>query len=597
MRNPSGSTLPTAWWAMLAFILSALWVTWPLATQMSTALPVGAYDNATVTLAQAWALDHMADKALGGFRDYWQAPIFHPSTGTFALSEAGPVSALIAAPMRLFSDGPGLGYNTVVLAAMALNGWAAWFLMRSLGLSSPPAMVTGLLVQLVPSIHLHLGVLPLLHLWPVLLTIAALLRWLQRPTRASAVWMGLMVAVTYLCCFHYGLLLVVILLPAGAALLRRRHLRAEVAASLCLSAAVTLLVIAPVAYGQWTWLHDAGFQRGEQSVERLAVNPLLALQSPWELWFKPWFVTVTPGPDAWYPGTLRVVVAGVGAWFGSGNLDLRTDTADTPLRVSDRPTTEASLERGTLLLGVAFVSAWAIASAPSLSLGELSLYDVLVSTIPGFGQIRNLSRAAMLAQLLLILLTGIGLGVAWQWVRRQEAKGRQRAFGAAWAVLAILAVFEMPLPRGSLYPLSSEMFTPTWTAWLADNTPEDAVLVLFPEPPTPYPPDYEPVAELMVLGRTHHRAMIGGYSSYFPADYRRVRPELMTFPSVAAIQAALQVGATHAVVYLESISETRIEESPGAAAGLERLFSDPVQGVAIYRLLSVEDAEQDEPVP
>ena len=62
MRNPSGSTLPTAWWAMLAFILSALWVTWPLATHMSTALPVGAYDNATVTLAQAWALDHMADK-------------------------------------------------------------------------------------------------------------------------------------------------------------------------------------------------------------------------------------------------------------------------------------------------------------------------------------------------------------------------------------------------------------------------------------------------------------------------------------------------------------------------------------------------------
>src|SRR5438477_7130269 len=103
-------------------ILAALVATWPLATNLSTSVPLGAEHEATVQLNNIWTLWWTADRAAHGFAHYWDAPFFYPNLGVFTYSEPMPLIGLAVAPLWGIGTPPAMIYNLALLLVLSLNG-------------------------------------------------------------------------------------------------------------------------------------------------------------------------------------------------------------------------------------------------------------------------------------------------------------------------------------------------------------------------------------------------------------------------------------------------------------------------------------------
>ena len=122
------------WWVLLAlYVVLAVLVTWPLTAHLGGSLTFGGELARTVPLLNLWTLE-WNQHAIGElYAGYWDAPIFHPVQGAFALSEPQPLTGLAFAALGWLSGNPVLAYNLVALAILALNGLAGARLARALG--------------------------------------------------------------------------------------------------------------------------------------------------------------------------------------------------------------------------------------------------------------------------------------------------------------------------------------------------------------------------------------------------------------------------------------------------------------------------------
>ncbi|MBI1879666.1 MAG: hypothetical protein HYR94_15835 [Chloroflexi bacterium] len=137
----------------LIFTLWALFLTFPLPLHLFSHIPRGSEEAATVPFFNLWTLQWNIDQQMQGYPHYWDAPIFAPDKGTFAFSEPQPLSAVLATPLWLVFQSPALGFNTVVILFLTLNGWFAYWLLRSWRLPHLPCLLAGLLMQSLP-VHL-----------------------------------------------------------------------------------------------------------------------------------------------------------------------------------------------------------------------------------------------------------------------------------------------------------------------------------------------------------------------------------------------------------------------------------------------------------
>ena len=101
-----------AWSALVvgSCILAALVATWPLATTLLTAVPLGTEHESTVPLLNIWTFWWNADQAAHGFAHYWDAPFFFPFNGVFTYSEPQPLIGLVS-PLWAVSAPPAIIYN------------------------------------------------------------------------------------------------------------------------------------------------------------------------------------------------------------------------------------------------------------------------------------------------------------------------------------------------------------------------------------------------------------------------------------------------------------------------------------------------------
>ena len=91
-------------------------LTWPLALHVGDRLAYGAEPTTTVPLFNLWTLRWNQDRLGHGLSGYWDAPIFHPASGSFALSEPQPLTGLVFAPISWVTGNPVLAFNVVALA-------------------------------------------------------------------------------------------------------------------------------------------------------------------------------------------------------------------------------------------------------------------------------------------------------------------------------------------------------------------------------------------------------------------------------------------------------------------------------------------------
>lgn len=548
----------------------------PLVTDLARTVPMGTEGYTTVPYAMAWTFWWQADRLAHGLVGFWDAPIFHPTEHTFALSETNTLGALLMAPVTLLSGSHALGHNLFLLLALALNGFSASRLLMAIGARRLVALAGGAAVLMLPQPHQEIGVLPLVPVFGIVWSLHALLRWTRRPTWGSGALVGLALAVTYLLCFQYALFLVVMVGALGWLFLRRDLLRPRPLATLLLGAVLSGGLVAPVVTAQvGAVTEEAGFTRKKKKVEGLACEPRHYARTPWRQAIRPPGIGVAkePGWKAFYPGTARIVLAVMGLTWALGR---------------------RRAWRWAWFLGGGALLAYAFSLGPHLALGGANLWEIMAEWVPGYSKVRSVNRWSVFFELFIVLLAGFGLqAVVDRLVGRPPegadggflpARGRRRAgWALASLVLAGLLVAEIVPPPQRLQPVPSLEEHAGWGTWIQENTPEDAVLAFLPFSSGGHVKVYQDDAAWMMLGPAYRRAMVNGYSSYFPKPFRQLKKDLEGFPTREGVEALQEVGVGWVVLDQEEYPSHLLGGYPGGDA-LTLRFQDDRVGLDVYEL-------------
>src|SRR3954466_6635753 len=137
-RMKSSSNLRVIGLATLGYIALSIAYTWPLPVRLGDV----AHDYGD-PLLNTWIL-WWTTKAVPLTAHWWNAPIFYPSSGTFAFSEHLLGQAPLSAPLIALTGSALFGYNVTLLASYVFSGLGAYFLAYTLTRRHDAAFVAGL---------------------------------------------------------------------------------------------------------------------------------------------------------------------------------------------------------------------------------------------------------------------------------------------------------------------------------------------------------------------------------------------------------------------------------------------------------------------
>jgi hypothetical protein len=519
--------------SIVLYLLGAVSLTWPLAANMHTHLPMGTESSATVPLFNLWALEWHSLQAQAGYPSFWDAPIFHPQAGTIALSEPHWGIGGAYTLFRALLGSPAAAYNLLLLAIITLNGAAGYYLGWRVSERPIPALVCGWLAQTLPFVHHELGVLQLTIIFPPLLALAAFYALVMTLKPRYALSMGLWCGMTALTSGYYAAFLAV-LLPLGTIAAPKRSkglliaagvmalvftlpaLRAQQAQTTEFSRSRATVQRNSAALADYTERHPATFGAG--SIERGSIQHL-------------------------YPGTAILIVGMLG--LAAAPPQWRTVC---------------------LVMGVA---AFLLSLGLNLTILRWQPYTLLMAHVPGFDLLRSPFRAAVFVPL--SLLACVSLGVKWALERLSKKQGM--AFVLALSLLAMDGVI---LPaRLAPYPAAPE----GWVVWLRDH-PGDVVIAHVPFPSSGRAAAYQPTVEYMLYGLQHGAPMVNGYSGFFPSGYRLIAESMAAFPDALSTSRLQRTGVTHVVIEARWLTEGR--EQALDWLGYQLVYRDDSQ--YIYRL-------------
>lgn len=480
---------------LLLYLGWAVCLTWPLMTRITTHLPLGTEQSDTVPLFNLWTLRWNADRLAVGYADYWDAPIFYPTAGTFALSEPQPLTGLVFAPLQGITGNVVLAYNLVLLLVLMLNGAAAYLLAHYLDVPAVPALLMGLFAAALPFVSNEFGVLQLTVIAPLLVVWAGLVVWFDRQQVWAIAMVGGGVAAAFLTCGYYGLFLTLFLPLGGLVLLRRAwfqpaHWRVGLVVLVVMGS-----LLGPVLVGQRHYTQT--YTRATSTIRTNSAQLPDYLRLPSTSWgdgVLPWLATAGGSGQKLYPGTGVLVLAILGAAAGWST----------------------RWRRWVLFCLLGMGAAFIFSLGYNLQISSWYPYDLIRETLPGFQQLRSPFRLALMGQLCLLGL--LPLGLAWLW-------GRSRWLVAVVVVLGLLEL--LPLPA-RLTPFPQAEMSAPWVAWLAGQP--DGAVVMIPLPVSGRARDYQSTLIAMHQEFIHGHPLVNGYSGFFPAAYGQLHREMAEFP-------------------------------------------------------------------
>ena len=488
---------------LCAYLLLTLVMTWPLVAQFTTAIPGDAFDG----WQNYWNLWWVKVALVEGVQNpYTTDLLFYPTGVTLYFHTLNPFNGLITLPIQL-TAGLIAAYNAVVLVSWVLAGYGTWLLARWVigqrRQGDLAAFVAGAIFTFAPVHMAHLlGHMQVMALQWVPFYVLTLLRGMQRAREGKAWWRdgvlaGFFLTLAGLCDWYFVLYLflftgVVILWSWLWALLRRE--------------------------GSWrVWLGVLGPAAVAGTVFVLLLAPLLV---PMVYEATHYSFMVRPASDLYI--------------FSATVLDFllpnRLHTLFRPESFADwgnqiAPVSErtVALGYGALALAVMALAArrrraalWAVAAlvfvllalGPRMHFGSITMADIpvdvtnlaewspyaLVNRLVPFMRIsRSVSRFAIVAQLCVAVLAGVGL--AW-WMGRLRAR---MASVVGVVALGVVLAESWVAP----YPMSPPD-TPSYYEILGQQAGTGAVLNL--------PMNYDRPGYLLYQ-TVHHRPLAVAYIS------------------------------------------------------------------------------------
>lgn len=487
----------------LVFTITVLVATWPLAQNFTTSLPLGTEQESTVPLFNTWTLWWVADQVGHGFEDFWQAPIFYPSEGTFTFSEPQPLTGLLILGFWNLFDLPIAVYNLAVLLCLFLNGVFAYRLGRALKVPPVPALLGGMLMIGLPITQKLLGVLHLIPIFGMLWALEGFIRFGRDGSMRMAVWTGVGLLVQLFTSQQLALIFGLFALPAGLLAIFRQGFTPIAFLKLGSVGLVVLLLTGWYAWYPFQLHQSLAFTRSDNLVAALSAHPSDYFSKPLSA-----SISLPPKEDrnsdtgGLFPGFGLILLAAWGAVSGVGQAETRRWT--------------------WYFLGTGFC-------AFIFSLGIHSPIDggavlsLLRDWVPGFHELRSPFRFAILVQIFLVLLSLQGLAS----LSRLPFFSVNMLAVCLGATLALAENFSLPQSLATLQKSSS----PPWATWIQSHGASH-ILGHVPFPAGLHVSDYQIETERMLAQMIHRKPLVNGYSGYFPPGYDRFQLDMAKkFPS------------------------------------------------------------------
>jgi hypothetical protein len=500
--------------AALLYAAAVVWLTWPLATRLSTHLP-NTHPACNFDLLQtAWVLAHESRALTESAVKFADAPIYHPTPGALYYADAAFGALPFYLPTFLLSGNPTLAINLTFMAATALTALALHTVVRMWTGSHLAGAVAGWTFlttrwtfwEFAPSAPQYAVLL-----WfPFVILLAT-----KPPSLRRNVALGALIAVQSLSSPVYVSASLLLPLAALAAfrLVRRGHRADGLGLVAAMALAVALLL--PVVWGY---------------AEVRMANPGLAQQSYWRWWHPtselPWGPFASPGvPTAVPPLTLALILAGL-------------VSAAAPWRERAAPVAPRAVVHAVfwavagIVLGLAPAATW---YGRPISIP----HTLLAEWVPLYGTLRESFRLAIPGLMGLSLAAGLGFALV---VARLPARGAVAMLSAT--VLALVACGEMyreyrapgPFEREGL-PAEYPLLRPPG----ADDPMVRAVargsgpLLEVPIGLTIHGPVPGYQADAMYRAIFHRRPLLNGYGGYWPDGFIARMLRATALPAVDAL--------------------------------------------------------------
>lgn len=468
-----------------------------LATCPAT-LPTGKPNFAVVSLFNAWTVWWNADRLRHGFVGYWDAPIFWPEKGTFALSEPQPLTVL-AAPV-VWLAGPVAGYHAYFLVSLVLNGLFARRLIRRLTSNELVSGLAGTLVVWLPLIFRQPELLQYTPLWPVLWAWDATLRLFEAPKTRYVLQLGLALTLSFWASIHLGLFTTLLLVVLWPWFLIRKPFKAWIAFGLGMLTAGVLLL--PLLLPMVTILQRHAEPRPKEVVASLSAAPADWLRIP-ENALESRFLPHLGTGKALSPGWLRTMLAGLAL-------------ASIPFLKQ----VSAEEKRGVLFLSLVTLLAGIASLGPNFHFFSIQPWAFLCRHFAPLAMIRSPYRFAYLAQLAISLLAAIGLKYFHEWLTHlfRDRGGRVGARFTT-AILAGASLVEIPPASPFFVPAPDYSAPPGWVIYLSEHVSRDEPILFLDFPPTGQPIEYSGILSAMLWQPVHGHHLVNGYAAFLPARW------------------------------------------------------------------------------
>lgn len=531
------------------YFLFAVLITWPLLPLVSTVIPIGTERTTTIPLFGLWSLLWNAEQIFDLFPDYWNAPIFYPAVGTFAFSETMLPQGLVFAAGLMLTGDPLPVYNLLLLSCLALNGLAAFSLLRRLGVSDFPAVIAGFMAVALPYAANEMGVCQLIVLFPILYFFSCFYQFSRSPRLQTALRMGVWGALVALSCSYYGLFLSIFAILGAVCLFDRTLFSFRPIAYLLGGVCLATLVVMPVLVTQI--MITSGFSHGASINQLQSCRPgdyLALAPNIFGARFMPWLVG-TGARHPMYPGTGLLFLAVLGFWFGRD---------------------KARRWVVFCVLGVAL--AMVLSMAGNIEFSGWNLMDGLKNVYPGFTQLRNAFRFGVFAQLFLLGLAGFALE-------------RTYRLHPRWGPLLVTAVFLLSLvevlPITQLRPVPGHTFAADWSDFLATQPGGPAVMIPMAVEDANVDYNYLPIVTGMIHALHHEKPLVNGLSSFRPPEYLVLKKDMRRFPDPSSLAGLCRNRVAYVIVE-RSLVPVEVASMLPRHPQLALLYSDEMK--QIYRL-------------
>src|SRR5512135_791841 len=216
--------------------LALAW-TWPLALHLGDRVVTASwwYDallNAAQLETFSSNLLHRPAELLAGYQ-------FFPHPDVLSFTEQMPAIAVVARVFRLAGASPIGAYNLVLLLGLALDGWAAFLLVRAVTGEAALGALAAVALEATPYLVYELGRVQLVWCWPWLAALACMHRLaVSERARPATIGLALAVALGWGSCVYYAVLTTPLLVvaalvyAASGAVARRRAFLARAALAL-----------------------------------------------------------------------------------------------------------------------------------------------------------------------------------------------------------------------------------------------------------------------------------------------------------------------------------------------------------------------------